>query len=397
VGLACALVAGRAAAQGNSCTPDTATVVKRLVVGLSADHELDSASRRLTTTVAAQIAAFVEAPTRLTMDKLRGPGEWKDGTETYTSEGLLSIGQIGLDLAPDGHVHRVALDPGTGSPEVDRAILGAVAAADSGGVFPAAGAAPGAAAPGNAARHVRLWVLTAATPAATWAAPLFMVAGRIPANATPAVVRSQPQPSYPQALLARGIEGDAYLAFEIDAQGRVPESSIQVLSADDPAFVEPAKQSIRQASFVAGTEGGCAVATRMRQRVRFRPPTTATLGASSPSPSEASPAGDGISREDALAEQTGWLAANLTRVGRTKVLIEVEANIGGTDVATARARVPRPKLDKCVLTVEEVFERDDVDDITGGARVRQIVPLRHADPGSSRFSSRNRMARASAS
>lgn len=383
--LACALIPARAGAQnGSSCTPDTSTAVKRLVVGLSADRELGPAARQLTTTVAAQIAAFVEAPARLTLDQLLGPDEWKDAAGTYRSEGLLSIGQIAMNLDPAGHVQRVTLDPGTGSPEVDRAILAGVAAADSSGVFPAgADAAPAAAGVRAPVRHVRLWVLTAASPQATWAAPLFVVAGRIPANATPAAIQSQSAPAYPRALLARRVEGDAYLAFEIDEQGRVPESSIQVLSADDSAFIEPARQSIRQASFVAATQGGCAVRAKMRQRVRFQAPATAWLGAGTATRPDSTSAIDaGVATPATLAEEGRWLAANVPKLSAAHVVLQADAHIGGTGVASGRTRVTRTKLDHCTLAVDRLFETEGTDPVSPvpKLRVSHRIPLEHVDP-----------------
>ncbi len=362
--LACSSLAARAAAQTAApCVPDTATVVKRLVLGLSTDRELDPAARELATAIAIQVGSFVEPPTRLTIDKLRGPAEWKEVTGTYQSEGLLSIGQLVIALGPNGRVQQVALDPGTGSLEVDRAVLAAVAGADSGGIFPPAEGAP--------VRRVRLWLLTAATPPPGWATPLFPVSGRTPANATPAVVQSQRPPTYPPALLASRAEGDAYLAFEVDESGQVPEPSIQVLSADHGAFVEPARQSIREARFVAATQGGCPTRSKLRQRVRFRAPAVIVA-----------PPTDSAARDSALADAGRWFKTNLPKVSRAHVLIEVGANIGGTDVASVRTRIVAAKLDRCTLTLDRAFQAEDTGNPTGGSRIRHEVPLGSVEPRS---------------
>ncbi|HZE76714.1 MAG TPA: hypothetical protein VE091_15480, partial [Gemmatimonadales bacterium] len=61
---------------------------------------------------------------------------------------------------------------------------------------------------------------------------------------------------------------------------------------------------------------------------------------------------------------------------------ESSERIGGTDVASARKRVVRAKLERCSLTVDELFERETVSAPTGGIRARQVVPMEHADPAS---------------
>ena len=377
--LACWLNPAPATGQSiGSCTPDTSTVVKRLVLGLSADSEPDSAGRALTATVAVQIASFVEQPTRLTIDKVRGPDERRDPSGTYRSEGLLSIGQLALDLSPTGHLQRLTLDPGTGSPEVDHALVAGAAAADSGGVFPPA--ANGARGP----RHIRLWLLTATKPPPTWAAPLFLVAGRMPANATPAIVQSQPAPSYPQALLPKGVEGEAYLAFEVDEQGHVAESSIQVLSADDPAFVEPAKQSVREAHFVAATQGGCPVRATLLQRVRFRATAPASVAGTAASGPASAPTPNPADKDAVVAEEARWLAANLPKLASAQVLLQVDAHIGGTDVASGRTWVRHAKLDHCTLIIDRVFDVVGTDPVAPVPKqhLSQWVPLDHVDPRS---------------
>lgn len=367
-----ALGAGHAAAQtAAACTPDTGTTIKRLTVGMTAEREPDSTLRDLSTRVAVQVATFFEPPSRLSIDKLRGPSEWKDASGSYRSEGLLSIGQLAVDLGDAGHA-RVALDPGTGSPEVDRALLAAAGAVDSAGFF--AHPDPGARA---SLRHVRLWVLTASTPPSTWAAPLFAVAGRVPANATSATVESEPAPSFPTALRERRVEGDVYLAFEVDAQGHVAQTSLRVLSADDSAFIEPAKESIREGRFVAATQGGCAVSSTMRQRIRFRLPEGGAAAA--PASAAAGPPAGGGASTGATVDEGRWLAGNLPKLATGHVLVEVPARIGGTDIAQAQTRVVRAKLENCTLTLDRVYDLEGADADVETTRVRQVVSLGRVD------------------
>ncbi|HEU4647919.1 MAG TPA: hypothetical protein VFS33_02585 [Gemmatimonadales bacterium] len=274
VALASLLMAPRASAQTERLAGNPSDVVKRFAVGLSTDRELDQASRELATTVAAQIGAFIEAPAHLTIDKPRGPSDWKDASGTYHSDGLLSIAQLALDLGPSGRVQHIAIDSGTGSPEVDHAVLAAAAAADSAGVYPAAPNGP-------AVRRVRLWLLTATAPASTWAAPLFMVSGRVPADDAPA------QP----------------------ADG--PTAAVK-LSAE-------AADSVR-------------------------------------------------------AAESAWLTATLPKVTNVQATYQIGERLGGTGPMPARMRVSRVARDRCMLTLERVYEIM-VDGSSARIRGRDLIPL----------------------
>src|SRR5262249_24451686 len=158
-----------------------------------------------------RLASFVVPPLRLTIDKLRGPVDWTDPTGTYHTAGLLSLAQLVLDLDASGRTARRRLDPGTGSAEVDNAIFDAIATAASAASFllDSSLGPPGP-------RHVRLWLMTAAKPASTWASPLFRVAGRVPAHASPVVVRGSAMPTYPRTTRGVPVEGDVVLGFEVN-------------------------------------------------------------------------------------------------------------------------------------------------------------------------------------
>jgi len=255
------------AVQAAACVRDTDTVFEELVLGLSPDLNLSGRELAAATTVAVRLASFVVAPLRLTIDKLRGPGDWTDATGTYHSDGLLSLAQLVLELDATGRTARRRLDPGTGSPEVDGAIFAAIATADSTAAF-LLDSTFGPQGP----RQLRLWLLTAVKPPSTWASPLFRVAGRVPAHASPIVVRASSMPSYPKAMRGPPTEGDVVLAFEVDEHGEVPESSLRVVRTDDSAFVAPALRSVRETRFEPATEGGCVVRARMQQWVHFKPP-----------------------------------------------------------------------------------------------------------------------------
>lgn len=261
--LACAPAALRAQ---EACVPVVGNEMRRLVVGLEVDRQLPAALREDALNAAIMLADRVEAPRAPTMDKLRGPSEWVQANVAYRSEGLLSIGQLLLVLAPDGALVESKLDPGTGSAEVDAALRAATATAGAEAAFP-----PGAqGTKGN--RSLRLWVVTAATAPASWATSLFPIAGEVPVGTESPKASNVAAPVYPVALRAKGITGDVVLRFSVERDGSVPEASVQVVSTDAPEFVEPARAALRQTTFTPGRVGGCTVQTTMTQRMRFRPP-----------------------------------------------------------------------------------------------------------------------------
>jgi hypothetical protein len=87
-------------------------------------------------------------------------------------------------------------------------------------------------------------------------------------------------------------------------------------------------------------------------------------------------------KDAVLAEEARWLAGKVPKLTATRQVIQVGARIGGTDVMPTRHRVVRAKLDRCTLVIERLFEGQDVDDLTGGVRIRHIIPLKGADPAS---------------
>jgi TonB family protein len=353
------------------CTPDTATKLQQLALGLEPDAGLPDTATAFAVQVARQVATFVDPPARLSVDKLRGPSDWRDGETSHHSAGLLSIGQLVLVLGPNGRVREAALDPGTGSPEVDRALLAGVAAADSGGVFPPAPA------PGDP-RRIRLWILTAVKPAPSWATPVFGIAGRVPANATPAAVVSEPSPDYPAALLGTGRMGEVYVAFDVDEAGSVSDGSFRVLRTDDSAFVTPALTAIRAGHYAAATQGGCPIRMTLRQRIRFH---QSDGGERSAGVATAGTAGTS-------ASTARWIADSLPRYTRVSALVRMDnltagagfsGMMGGSDIVPVHLTVPRAELKACNLTVTQRFEMEPSSPGTM-LEVATTVPLAHADP-----------------
>ncbi len=79
-----------------------------------------------------------------------------------------------------------------------------------------------------------------------------------------------PEPRYPAALRAAGVEGTVRLHFVVDTAGAVVGTSIRASAATQEAFVAPAIAAILQWRFRPARLDGRAVAQQVEQLVRFR-------------------------------------------------------------------------------------------------------------------------------
>lgn len=77
------------------------------------------------------------------------------------------------------------------------------------------------------------------------------------------------RPVYPAMLLAAGVTGRVVLEFVVDSSGRFLESTLRIVSADHPAFVEPARIALQRSRFRAARAGGTPVSAWVRQSIRF--------------------------------------------------------------------------------------------------------------------------------
>ena len=77
-------------------------------------------------------------------------------------------------------------------------------------------------------------------------------------------------PTYPDALRARGVQGEVYARFVVDASGRVDAKSIEILSASSPAFANAVRYSLEKARFQPAEAAGKKVAQLVEQRFQFR-------------------------------------------------------------------------------------------------------------------------------
>ncbi len=80
---------------------------------------------------------------------------------------------------------------------------------------------------------------------------------------------SGPPLHYPEILRAAGVQGVVVIAFVIDTVGQVEQSSIQVLSASNPAFVAPARAVVVGSRYRPGSVRGIRVRSMAHQRIEF--------------------------------------------------------------------------------------------------------------------------------
>jgi TonB family protein len=86
-------------------------------------------------------------------------------------------------------------------------------------------------------------------------------------SATGPEVLSGPLPRYPELLRQAGIQGRVMLEATVDTTGRVQPGSVTVVSATNPAFVEPAREALLATLFRPAQVGGRV--SRMRVRIPF--------------------------------------------------------------------------------------------------------------------------------
>lgn len=81
------------------------------------------------------------------------------------------------------------------------------------------------------------------------------------------VITQQAQPRFPSEMSRNQTEGQAEIAFLINAKG-VPEE-VQVATATNQSFGEAAAVAVKQWRFKPGKKGGVAVRTAILQTIKF--------------------------------------------------------------------------------------------------------------------------------
>lgn len=85
----------------------------------------------------------------------------------------------------------------------------------------------------------------------------------------PATLLRQPEPRYPPALAAVGVEGRVKVEFVIDTTGRVEPPSVRMLESTHPAFEDAARTTVLGATFRPAHLSTRPVRQLTRQAIRF--------------------------------------------------------------------------------------------------------------------------------
>lgn len=78
-----------------------------------------------------------------------------------------------------------------------------------------------------------------------------------------------PQPVYPPALKASGVEGTVQVMYVVDSHGDVEPGSITIVSSDHPFMTESVRAALVGARFQPGKVRGTGVRSLVRQTIRF--------------------------------------------------------------------------------------------------------------------------------
>ena len=76
-------------------------------------------------------------------------------------------------------------------------------------------------------------------------------------------------PQYPGHLQARGIEGEVWLTFVVEADGSVDMESLRTWLSDHPSFERSVHDYLRGTRYIPATKGGVAVRQSVAQRFVF--------------------------------------------------------------------------------------------------------------------------------
>lgn len=78
-----------------------------------------------------------------------------------------------------------------------------------------------------------------------------------------------PEPRYPPALKTVGVTGQVKLQYVVGVNGRAEPGSVKVISTTNPAFADPAVETINKCTFKPAKMKGTAVRQLVEQNVRF--------------------------------------------------------------------------------------------------------------------------------
>jgi protein TonB len=81
--------------------------------------------------------------------------------------------------------------------------------------------------------------------------------------------RDNPQPEFPGALRAAGVEGSVLVQFVVDTTGRVESHSISILKATHPQFGDAVRRWLGRTRYSAAEFEGKRVRQLVQQEVGF--------------------------------------------------------------------------------------------------------------------------------
>jgi protein TonB len=84
------------------------------------------------------------------------------------------------------------------------------------------------------------------------------------------VIPGSARPQYPAALRSNGIEGEVVAQFVVDEKGRVPESTVKIVSATNELFATSVRVALTRMKFHPAEIGGRAVPQMVQQLFSFR-------------------------------------------------------------------------------------------------------------------------------
>lgn len=242
----------RACATANAPTQDSVSLLLTMTVQPVSAEEGVSAEQA--GRVESDLASRLGVPTPLGMEAYIGhrlPGD----DEVHVSGAHLDLDALyGITLGRDGRVKRARVLTTSLNPALDRAMLGAIHAADSAATFaPLASGIP--------SDTIPLRVLLMASDSAR-ARGTPILRARVPVRHLDrqlAPLSAGRMPRYPDELRGTGIAGRVDLSFVVDDAGKVIPATVSVRRATDARFARAVLAVFSGYRFTPAVVDGCAV------------------------------------------------------------------------------------------------------------------------------------------
>jgi hypothetical protein len=206
------------------------------------------------------VSQYFKRPTTVTLPQ---PQAWHrsqdDSTDVEYFPGATAVMQ--LRLSDSGRIVSLGWHPPPASPELRRAIVDAVRAADSAQAFVGLRPETGGG----------VWLELAgvdSTQAGDY--PLAKLRVTYYAVEQPAAPKHIPTPVYPPQFQHTAIDGRVEAQFVIGPDGHIVPNTLRIVSFTHVGFVEAVRDMFAKATFLPARGHGCAFSTVVHQSVRFR-------------------------------------------------------------------------------------------------------------------------------